>query len=92
MVAFRDLFAIISKPMVVLFEEKEVILQVLIREVTSLGMYLFDVETTGIVRKSFSMGHICHKIFPQIYFYHNLLKNFFNHFFQELVINLHGTS
>lgn len=48
MVICRALFAIMSNPMVVLFEEK-VIFPVLFEEVASLGMYLSDVKTTGIV-------------------------------------------
>ena len=70
MVTCRALFAIMSNPMVVLFEEK-VIFPVLFEEVASLGMYLFDVKTTGIVWTSFLIGRRCHKIFLRLYFYNN---------------------
>ena len=50
MVEFRHLFAIMSKPLSVLFEEEEVVLQVFFKEATSLEIYLSGtVETTGIV-------------------------------------------
>ena len=50
MVEFRHLFAIMSKPLLVLFEEEEVVLQVFFKEAASLEIYLSEtVETTGIV-------------------------------------------